>query len=658
MGKRYFWSRYSAEEYYSSTFSSVPKGNYAAITGSGTNKSEFSLVCLTKEPSVVGSNKWSYSGSYYVGVNIYTTNPQDYPYCFVIRTTGLKSGQISSLFGTSSIPSGSKSGTLNIDFNTLYGGNDNIIWGDVKGIYWSIMAAADGWRLTNNGTQVILICTSDNLNISEEYWLNFDYYKTTYNIRQGDFIDRVTSNKSNFYPTDGYQSGYWYIQTYGSDYNEYDYIDPLSVTIPSAIKGNETINIVIEPRDKQTVDDMNSWLGTVTQYTYEYNFGDNQWKTLVQNTTSTEYSILVPLGTKSLTARVKASDTIGFVSTDYVYSETVLIKNNEPPSAPGKITVSNIYADQIATIAITQATDTDGEIVNYSFERSIDGSSFEQIKETESSVLSITDNIGTYWGTVTYRARAKDNYGEWGPYVTSQVYTINENFLTIATPSYSLGNQISPFHYIFSIGITGKPVTTDNINVEVYLDNNQIFNQSNIEKDQQISIPIDPRLLSSKTHTILIYANKEGYVMANQSSNFYIEGISAPGGGIIEQLQNSKGQAILPYTLAQCVIGKDGKDINTLLEEQEENQIKIYSSNYTGTGAFGESSPNTIALTFEPKIAFLLKEGQSTGLIWGGSPILGNIHFSSSSNSLAWYANSAEEQYNISGAKYYYTIIG
>jgi len=93
--------------------------------------------------------------------------------------------------------------------------------------------------------------------------------------------------------------------------------------------------------------------------------------------------------------------------------------------------------------------------------------------------------------------------------------------------------------------------------------------------------------LSATTHNILIRASKEGYTTAEQSSDFYIEGISAPAGGIIEQLQNSAGQAVLPYTLGQCVIGRDGKDFNTLLEETEAASLKIESGSYSGSGVYG-----------------------------------------------------------------------
>lgn len=482
-----------------------------------------------------------------------------------------------------------------------------------------------------------IVCIGTTKYTAQSYSQQYTYYV------QGGFIKNVSSNNSSSYPDGTYTGSYWY-EKLGSDI-----IDPETVTIPKEITKNEIITITVTPSSKKTQP------GTVL-YNYQYDFGDGQWKNLVSGTSSTSYTLKIPEGTPTVQVRVLAKDNLGFTSSTWVTSNKVSVINNTAPTAPRSIRVDNVYAEQQATISIQSATDEDGYIVKYIYERSIDGSQFEEFFTDTENLLSTTDMIEKDWGTVAYRVKAVDDDGAEGPYITSITYAVNEGFLAIATPSYNLGERINPFYFIFKISTAGAPLSTD-VKYKVLLDNKDyISGETNFEEN--IYVPIDARLLSAKSHDIIIQATKEGYQMAEAFNTFYIPGISAPAGGVIEQLQNSKGQAVLPYTLAQCVIGKDGKDMNALLEEQAANQIKVYSSNYTGTGAFGESSPNTIILTFEPKFVFLLKEGQSTGLIWGGSPTLGNIHFSATSNSLAWYADSAEEQYNVSGAKYYYTIIG
>ena len=558
MGNRYYWRRYILEKEYGWDYSAVSNdmvriGVYA--DDSTPSYSAFEVVCMTDMPDPIGNNNWTYSGSCYVGTNSYTMRVDTYPFCFVVYNNA-SSSLINQLFGTSSMPSGTANRTLNINFNTLAGSNSSLIWGG-KYIYWSIYADAKGWQLqgqayTGSGSsykgEVILFCTTATGNLGDypEDAIGFEALFTELEYHRGDPLDWVTSNKSNAYPSEDYQGGYWYQYGYNSDSERYDNIDPVSVTIPEAIKGDDNITITVEPRDPDFIDNVNSGLGTVTQYLYQYSTGDGQWHDIISNTTSTTYQYTVPLGTPTFQVRVRANDTIGFTSTDYVYSNTVTVKNNDPPTAPGSVTASNVTANNTATILITAATDPNGEVVNYEWGRSIDNSAYSVLQTTDANTLSITDNIGVDWGTVTYRVRAKDDYGEWGPYAVSETYTINEGILTIASPSYSLGMLVSPFYYTFSIGITGKPVSTNEIHAVVYLDNKQIYESTNLEKDESVSVPIDPRLLSATTHMILVVASKEGYTTTEQSSDFYIEGISAPAGGIIEQLQNSAGQAVLP----------------------------------------------------------------------------------------------------------------
>lgn len=495
------------------------------------------------------------------------------------------------------------------------------------------------WKKVNAGfVDPVGVKGEDVYKVTSEQYSYQDYYYV-----KGNFIKYISNANSNAYPDGTYSGSYWY-EKLGSDI-----IDPDIITIPDKITKNDIITITVTPSSQKTQP------GTVL-YNYQYNFGDNQWIDLVSDTSSISYILKIPEGTPTVQIRVLAKDNLGFTSSTWITSNKVSVINNIAPTAPRSIRVDNVYAEQKATISIQSATDEDGYVVKYIYERSINGSQFEEFFTDTENLLSTTDMIDKDWGTVAYRVKAVDDDGAEGPYITSITYAINEGFLTIATPSYNLGERINPFYFIFAIRTAGSPLSTD-VKYKVLLDNKDyISGETNF--DENIYVPIDSRLLSAKSHDIIVQATKEGYQMAEESNTFYIPGISAPAGGVIEQLQNSKGQAVLPYTLAQCVIGKDGKDMNALLEEQEANQIKVYSSSYTGTGAFGESSPNTIILTFEPKFVFLLKEGQSTGLIWGGSPTLGNIHFSATSNSLTWYSDSAEEQYNVSGTKYYYTIIG
>ena len=487
------------------------------------------------------------------------------------------------------------------------------------------------------------------MGLNTDWGYGYKYGKTSYQEQytyyvQGSFIKNISNKSSSAYPNDDYTGSYWYVKL-GSDV-----IDPESISIPEKIVKDENISITLTPSQKKTQP------GNVS-YMYQYKFGTNGAWTDLGTSSSTTMNLTVPQGTENVQIRALAKDDLGFTSSTWVYSNTVSVINNFPPEPPGSIESKNVIVDQMATITITEATDSDGYITNYYWERSIDGSAFTQIAETDSMTLSIEDGISVDWGTVTYRVRAKDDYGAYSEYITSLTYTINEGYLMISAPQYNLGEQTNPFMFIFSVNTTGETLHPT-AHVIALLDGEVVYENEENALGVDNLIPIDSRLLSAKTHTITIQASKEGYITADALNIFNIPGITAPGGGVIEQLQNSQGEAVLPYTLGQCVIGKDGKDMNTLLEEYQDSQIKVYSGMYAGTGSFGESNPNVIAVEFTPKFAFIAQVGNATGIIWGGSPTVGDVTIQAVSGSLSWFANSAEAQYNTSGTNYYYMILG
>lgn len=660
MGNRYLWTQYDlqSEYWYDDNAVSNKIVRIAVSSSSNPSYSNYQILAMADRPDPVGRNRWTYTGEYKIGRTYMYTD--DYPYCIVLYTKA-SSSLINSLLGKTSISTGTFSGTLNIDFNTIGGStNSSLIWGGDY-IYWSIYTAAKTWEIDKQAYtgsssgykgEVILVCSSSANSSAESYRQSFLYLYTTKDYYRGDKLGYRTSSSSSAYPNNDYTGGYWYEYAYYNS-NRYDNIDPTAISIPETINANDYITVTITPN---TAGNANSGLGTNTYYTYEYKFGSSgSWTQFQQATTSTTATLQIPAGTESVQVRARASDTLGFTSTTYVTSSTVEVINNYPPSAPGSINVTGVQVDQEATITITEATDTDGYITNYYWERSIDGSAFTQIQETTNLVLSIKDQISADWGTVAYRVRAKDDYGEYGDYITSTTQEVQEGVLMISTPSYNLGEQISPFYFIFQINVTGTSSDTS-VHVDVYLDG-RLKDSKDTNFATDISIPIDPRLLSATTHTIMIIAEKEGYTTAQSSNVFYISGITAPSGGVVEQLQNPAGQAVLPMTLGQCVIGRDGKDINTVIEEVEAAQAKVYSGSYSGTGTYGSGSPNTISVQGTPKMAFIAESGSSSGLMWGGSPTVGNVTFNAASGSLTWYASSASAQYNTTGTNYYYMIL-
>ena len=616
MSTRYIWSVYDLELDYFWNPEWIWISPLTITTNNGDG--EYHLVNMSSLPTNLGDGRGRYTGNYFISGE-FSSTWADWPYFLVTANDHGNNTQVSN---------GEGSGTINFTIDGRY----CRLFGEYnEGGEQKLEAPLVGSGILNLAFRVD---GDKEGGAFREYTQGAEYVP-------GDFLEYVSSSSSSAYTEGQVGQRYYYRQSS-------DNPNPTNINIsPSTgLEGGDTVTIQLTAPSSR--------YGTIS-YQYEVDTGNGYMP--IATSTQKTYSYTIPEGSPYIRVRVKSQDNLGYVSTDYKESSQYSVSNNDPPTAPGSVTASNVVANNVATISITAATDPDGEVTNYEWSRSVDGSAYSVLQTTDADTLSITDEIGTDWGTVTYRVHAKDDYGEWGPYAISDTYTINEGLLTIAAPNYSLGMLTSPFYYTFSIGITGQPISTDGIDAIVYLDNRQIYEASNLEKDESVSVPIDPRLLSAITHSILIRANKEGYTTAEQTSDFYIEGISAPAGGIIEQLQNSAGQAVLPYTLGQCVIGRDGKDFNTIIEEVEAAQAKVYSGTYTGTGTYTAANPNSIIVNGTPKMAFIAEVGSNTGLIWGGSPSVGDVSVQSANGDLSWYSTSAASQYNEVGVEYYYMIL-
>lgn len=617
MSTRYIWSVYDLELDYFWNPEWIWISPLTITTNNGDG--EYHLVNMSSLPTNLGDGRGRYNGSYFISGE-FSSTWADWPYFLVVANDHGNNTQVSN---------GEGSGTINFT---------------IDGRYCRLFG-----EYNEDGEQKLEapLVGSGRLDLTfrvdgDKEGGAFHEYTQGAQYVPGDFLEYVSSSSSSAYTEGQVGQRYYYRQSS-------DNPNPTNINISpsSGLEGGDTVTIQLTAPSSR--------YGTIS-YQYEVDTGNGYMP--IATSTQKTYSYTIPEGSPYIRVRVKSQDNLGYVSTDYKESSQYSVNNNDPPTAPGSVTASNVTANNTATISITAATDPNGEVINYEWSRSIDSGAYSILQTTDANILSITDEIGVDWGTVTYRVRAKDDYGEWGPYAVSDTYTVNEGILTIAAPAYSLGMLTSPFYYTFSIGITGQPVSTNGIDAIVYLDNRQIYEASDLEKDESVSVPVDPRLLSATTHTILIRASKEGYTTAEQSSDFYIEGISAPAGGIIEQLQNSAGQAVLPYTLGQCVIGRDGKDFNTLLEETEAASLKIESGSYSGSGVYGQYNPNTISTSFLPKMFTITDATGSSSLVWTGSPSVNGITINATSSGITWYGSSASNQFNSSGQTYYYTVIG
>lgn len=96
------------------------------------------------------------------------------------------------------------------------------------------------------------------------------------------------------------------------------------------------------------------------------------------------------------------------------------------------------------------------------------------------------------------------------------------------------------------------------------------------------------------------------------------------------------------------------------------SKVRIETGSYVGNGTYGESNPNSLTFGFEPKLLIVgTNSGESAHFIWiyGWSDFAGASESSTypltlNGNTISWYGSKAQNQYNLSGTKYYYIAIG
>ena len=457
----------------------------------------------------------------------------------------------------------------------------------------------------------------------------------------------VSNSASSTYPQDGISGNYWYT------YQGQDVIDATAVGYSNqAPMGGQPITINVTPRTP-------TYGGTI-RYTYQVQLDNGEWTTIATNVTATSQQYTIPAGTNSFAARVLASDTWGFSSSDYTTGTTLSVTNNLPPTAPASITIGDVLGGQETTITWEAATDSDGTIAQYQLERNVDnGDTWTQIYS--GLALTYNDMINSEWATVNYRVRAVDDDGEAGPYATGTAKVVNAGWLYFSGPDADMGDKSAPFDFIFSIGSTTEGVTA--ISVEVLLDDENVYTGTP-DAAEQVTISIDTRLMFAGAHDIVITAEKENLLGLNQVCSFNIPAVTLPDGGRMVQLYNDEGQAVFPLTLGRAVIGKGGEDINEILD-------RVFSGTYTGTGTSGSGNPCQLRLSFVPRFMFVYSNAPASGW-WvrtadattsaqgtmettGGTA---TVSWDNDNMTLSWYAASAAVQLNASGTVYGYMIIG
>ena len=333
---------------------------------------------------------------------------------------------------------------------------------------------------------------------------------------------------------------------------------------PSAPSSISASNVIGNQNATVTLGAATDEDGTIANYIYERQVDGGGW-TQFASTSSLTTTDSINDSWTTVTYRAKAVDNMG-AEGPYATSQAYTVVHNQPPTAPGSINATNVVGGQDATITITAATDPDGTVESYVYERSVDDSSHWDIIAT-TSALSTTDTISSEWGTVAYRAKAVDDDGASGPYVTSEQYDVNVGWVLIGGPSTAMGQQIKPFTLSANIGVSGQTGVTG-IAVTGYLDGKKVLDAT-INQNDNAEIYVDTRILASGQHTIQMTAEKTDLLPANKAWQFAIPFNTLPDGGRAEQLWDENQVPIFPRTTSQMVIGKNGLPVQNDLDNIE-----------------------------------------------------------------------------------------
>ena len=106
-----------------------------------------------------------------------------------------------------------------------------------------------------------------------------------------------------------------------------------------------------------------------------------------------------------------------------LFSNSVRVYKNLPPSRPPSITVGDAVQGKPMAIAWGAASDPEGDALTYRLTRSVDGGSFQTVYE--GSGLSFTDTADNRdWSTVQYQVCAVDAYSAVSEYAASEEKTV------------------------------------------------------------------------------------------------------------------------------------------------------------------------------------------------------------------------------------------
>ena len=264
--------------------------------------------------------------------------------------------------------------------------------------------------------------------------------------------------------------------------------------------------------------------------------------------------------------------------------------------------------------------------------------------------LSYTDTAGS-WTSVQYRVKAGAG-SDFGDYTTSKsIPVVSASALVISGEDENLGTITGDLTYTI-ISDTGNPITLER------RVNGKLVAKGTVNSG--FSYPISVFDLPTGAGTIELSASVtsgSAPVTATRTWTYTKTPVTFPEEGGPAQLTQG-GQNVFPATIAEAVRTTTalGGTLDKTLELLTPllNSAVISVGTYTGTGTFGADNPSTLTFDSAPSIVTIYGGGKTLAI--SSTDTEGTAYIDGTS--AKWYADTAENQLNVSGTTYSYIAIG
>lgn len=447
----------------------------------------------------------------------------------------------------------------------------------------------------------------------------------------GSFVEYVYSTDPSAYPNGGASGGYYYDQR----------ITVTSPTAPSGLTYPERIHF-------SSVDV--SWTAATSSTDYPVQSyevsrstdGGGSWTVVNAAVTGTSLTAEIPVGVTAIRFRVRAKDSNGQWGSYVTGTDAAVLLS---PT----LTVPEL-AMQGQSVAVSWSELEGAD--SYTLQRKADTDA-DWVQMYTGAGLTFTETAGA-WTSVQYRVQAVFGGVPGGWAQSAAIPVVSAAALVISGQDGDLGTLVSDVPYSVSTD-TGKQ-----IRLTLLVNGAEVYTRMIDSGYANRVLILD---LAAGTGTITLKAEVQassGTVSAVRSWTYTKEAIPFETGRVdVMRLLDAGGTAQYPATVAEAVRLPGGKT----LDQVTQYPAQVVTGSYVGTGTYGADNPNTLRFVFAPKLALVTAEGatglgDTTGMAWNGNPTVGTKTVTVDGNSLSWHGNSAANQLNTSGTRYYYTVIG